>query len=151
MSTRRKVIVGAAGVFLVVAASVVISSCIRPAEDITVAIDGEPGQELTATFVVDGVEHSETLTTPASQTLRASTLHFWIDRADGPDQPDFRVAMSMGDQSFGTAEAASPDQCAYGGLCTASLFRIRRERSYVHPAPREVVANLTTPPGFPVP
>ena len=149
MSRKQKLVAVVFGAFATVVTLVVVASQIRPAREISVSISGNPGQELTATFLVDGQQHQELLTTPVKRTFHASTLQFWIDRNTNPQMPELTVETTVDGKLFGTAQSNEPDQCAYGGVRTSSLFRLRRECSYTHPAPQEVVAQLVTPPGFP--
>lgn len=149
--SRRKLLLISAATLAFTAAFITVATQVRPAREITVSIAGDSNQEITATFVVDGKKHEESLTTPVKRSFNASTLHFWVARQPNPRKPVMTVETTIEGKVFGTAEAVESDQCAYGGICTASMFGIRREKSYTHPAPPEVVAQLVTPPRFPNP
>ena len=151
MIDRRKIIVGLTVAFLFGVSVISVASLIRPARDISISIAGDEGQEVDATFVIDGKTREETLTTPVTRKFNASKLHFWITRDADLSRPILTVETKVDGRTFGTATAVAPTQCAYGGICTASLFSFRRERSYTDPVPKEIVVQRITPPGFPAP
>ena len=151
MNRRKNRIFGSAIVLLSIAGLLAVAALYHPSREIAVFLEGDQGQLLTATFIENGITHKEVLTMPATRIFNTSKLHFWIQREPDLDRPQLTVRTTVDGVPFGLAETDVPGQGVYGGVRTASLFRLRRERSFAHPAPQEVLASRVIPPHFPKP